>query len=148
MKVILLQDVAGIGQKHDIKHVSDGYAANFLFPRKFAEAATMQSLQKVEAEKMRKQAEAALRAELLQKTLGELSQETFSIVRKAAPEGHLFAGIHKEDIATLLRNEKNIDIPADIIELEKPIKETGSHKIPISSGGKRVVLTLVVEASL
>ena len=123
MKIILIQDVSGIGRKYEVKNVADGYAINFLFPRKLAVLATDKELKKIEIEKIRNEAEKGIQNELLEKNLKDLDGKIITIQGKASKTGHLFAGIHKEEIAKLA------NIPANLINLEHSIKEIGTHKI-------------------
>lgn len=131
MKVILLQDVPGIGKKYDIKNVSNGYARNFLIPRKLAQIATTQSIQSIEKQKKQKEQEKEVQKDILGKNIETLENLTISVTEKASEKGHLFAGIDKEKISKILKEQKQIDIPVDIIELEKPIKEIGEYKIKV-----------------
>lgn len=131
MKVILLQDVPGMGGKYEIKNVSDGYARNFLIPRKLAQIATTQSIQSIEKQKKQKEQEKEVQKDILGKNIEALENLTISVTEKANEKGHLFAGIHREEISRILKEQKQIDIPPDIIELEKPIKEIGEYKIKV-----------------
>lgn len=131
MKVILLHDVPNIGRKYDIKNVSDGYARNFLFPRKLAQIATTQNIQVIEKQKKQHEQEKEIQKDILKKNIEVLEGLEISITKKTNEKGHLFAGINKEDVAKILKEQKHIDIPADIIELEKPIKEIGEYKIKV-----------------
>ncbi|MBU3925740.1 50S ribosomal protein L9 [Patescibacteria group bacterium] len=131
MKVILLNNVPNVGKKHDIKNVSDGYARNFLFPRKLAQEANTQNIQL--AEKQKKQAEELKETQktILEKNLEALNGIEIFLKEKTNEKGHLFKGITKKRISEILKKEKNIEIPEEIIELDKSIKEIGEHKIKI-----------------
>ncbi len=138
MKVILLHDVPNIGRKYEIKNVSDGYARNFLFPRKLARIATMQNIQDIEKQKKRHEQEKEIQKDILEKNIAALDGLEISITEKANEKGHLFAGIRKEEISKILKEQKHLDIPSGIIELEKPIKEIGEYKIKVKN--KEIVL--------
>lgn len=144
MKVLLLKDVPKIGRKNDIKEVSDGYARNFLFPKKLAEPATKDTAVRVakiktETEQMKK-----VNEDLLLKNLKSLAETPIVIQGKANEKGHLFAAIHKEEILLKLK-EYGLSIPEACIELNKPIKEMGSHAISLKTGTKRFTFTLLVD---
>ncbi len=131
MKIILSQDVPGLGRKYDVKEVRDGYARNFLIARGLAEPA---SPKKIEAVKIReKQIEQLKKVDedILGKNLKALEGLKISIKEKANEKGHLFAGIREEDISRILKDQKRINISADMISLEEPIKETGEHKVKV-----------------
>ena len=123
MKIIFLQDVAGTGRKGDVKNVSDGYFSNFLLPRKLASLATPAAIKKFELEREKINTERKIQDDLLDKSLADLNGKTFTVKAKAGETGHLFAGIHVEEVAKL------VQLPASIIELPHPIKEIGSHRI-------------------
>lgn len=140
MKVILLKDVARVGQHGTLKDVADGYALNFLIARGLAVQATPEKLvafevaQKREVE-MREQERIAL-----VKNVQSLEGSRFEIKVRATPKGGLFKSITTADIIKLL----NADIPEDAIRLEKPIKETGDHKIAIISGDAKAEIILSI----
>lgn len=140
MKVILLQDVPKLGNKYDVKNVSDGYARNFLFPRKLGEIATEKKIKEIETKKKQGEQIREIDKDILEKNIGELDGVKISIEEKANEKGHLFAGIHKEEISKILKEQKHIDIPIELIDLEHPIKETGEHKIPVK--GKEFILEI------
>lgn len=133
MKVILLHDVPNIGRKYETKNVSDGYARNFLFPRKLAQIATTQNIQAIEKQKKQHEQEKEIQKDILEKNIEALEGLEISVIEKANEKGHLFAGIRKEEISKILKEQKHLDIPVDIIELEKPIKEIGEYKIKVKS---------------
>ncbi len=143
MKIILLQDVPGLGRKYDVKDVRDGYARNFLIARKLAEPATNK---KIEAIKIREKQVEQLKKidkDILEKNLRALEGLRVSIKQKANEKGHLFAGIREEDISKILKEQKHIDIPADMINIAEPIKETGEHEI--KAGDKEFVFEVLAE---
>lgn len=129
MKVILLHDVPNVGRKYEVKNVSDGFARNFLFVKKLAEIATTQSIQAIDAKKRQDEQKKGIQSDILDKNIQALDGLKISIKEKANEKGHLFAGIRAKEIAKILKEQKNIEIPEEIIELEKPIKEKGEHKV-------------------
>ncbi len=143
MKVILTQNVSGLGKKYDVKNVSDGYARNFLIARGLAELATEKRVKAAETKKKQVEQLREIDKDILEKNLAELEGVKVSTEEKANEKGHLFAGIHKEEISEILKKQKHIDIPAELIEIEHPIKETGEHKI--KAGGKEFILEVMAE---
>ncbi|MDD4988940.1 MAG: 50S ribosomal protein L9 [Candidatus Pacebacteria bacterium] len=147
MKVILLKDSKNIGKKYDVKDVSDGHALNLLFPQGIAEVATVASLKKLEVLKSRDMEDRKIQENLLMKNLKAVGVLKIVMKEKANEKGHLFAQIHKEEIAKAVKAQSELDILPDFIVLEKPIKEVGEHKIEVKAGEKSAVFNLVVEAT-
>ncbi len=141
MKVILLQDVPGTGRKYDVKEVRDGYGRNFLIARNLAKLATPQAIKKIEEEKKIQEEERKIQEDLLEKTLAGLENLKITIDAKENEKGHLFAGIHIKEIREALKKQHHLEIPEDMIELNKPIKETGEHKIKIK--GREIILEII-----
>ncbi len=147
MKVILLKDISGVGRKHDVKDVSDGHARNFLFPRGFAQEASASRLRQVES--LRKTSEEGRRVqkELLLKNLEALKGVRISLSGKANEQGHLFKGIHKEEIVTALHTEARVELLPEHLLLEHPIKAVGEHVVSVAADGKQSSFVLVVTAA-
>ncbi|MEN9649505.1 MAG: ribosomal protein large subunit ribosomal protein [Candidatus Parcubacteria bacterium] len=146
MKVILLRDVPKVGHKYQIVDVADGFATNSLFPKGLVELATPKALKRVEAIKASEAAERKIQEDLLIKNLGAISGVTLEIVGKANEKGHLFKGIHKEEIVPALKEQTRLDIDPSFIDLEKPIKEVGEHKIHVKVQDKSAEFTLNIKA--
>lgn len=146
MKVILLKDVPKIGRKYDIKNVADGYALNMLLPKKFAEIATPQAIKKVEEMKNNDLTQKRIQEELLNKNLETIKSLVINVKGKANDKGHLFAGITKEILVSEILKSSRLNIDSELIQLPKPIKEIGSHRIALETGNKRVEFTLIVES--
>ncbi len=147
MKVIFLKDVQNVGRKYDIKNVADGYAVNMLFPKKLAEIATPQAIKRVEDMKNNHLTQKRLQEELLHKNLETISSLTITVKGKANEKGHLFAGITKEILASEILKSSRLNLDPELIQLSKPVKEVGSHRVAVEAGNKRAEFTLVVEAN-
>ncbi|MEK7581859.1 MAG: 50S ribosomal protein L9 [Patescibacteria group bacterium] len=145
MKIILLKDVAGLGKRYEVKEVASGYARNFILPKGLAEPATEKALARVKDLTVMAEVEIKIQEELLRKNVKSLDGQKISITEKANDKGHLFAGIHKEELQKLLKENLHAEVPIDFIKLEKPIKETGEFEIEINNGEMKAVITLVVE---
>ena len=132
MKVIFTQDVPKIGKKGQIKEVSEGYAANFLFPKKLAQPATASAVAHAKAESERKaQAEKESLAEA--KRLAEAArgqQVTISVKEK---QGKLFGSVGSKEVAAALRQVK-LFIPEQAIVIRKPFKEIGTYDVKLDFG--------------
>ena len=129
MKVILLQDITGVGRKGEVKNVSDGYARNFLLPNKLGQIATPSAI--ASADKLKKQMEQDkdVQKDILEKNIKGLKDLKVQLKAKANEKGHLFSIIHPDEISKILKEQHHLDIPSKMIEIEKPIKELGEHII-------------------
>jgi len=145
MKVILLQNVSNMGQKYDIKNVSSGYARNYLIPRKLAEIATDKSVKNIEILKKAHDAEIRVHKDLLAKNIEDLSDVTVLLKEKANEKGHLFAGVHNDEIVSAVKEQTHLDISPDFIKLKEPIKEIGEYDITVESEGKKSIFKLKIE---
>ena len=145
MRVIFLQDVPRVGRRHDIKEVNDGYAMNFLLPRKLAEPATMSAVAKLEQRKKNIEIEREVQEDLLMKNLEEIKGKTVTIKVKADGKGHLFSAIHPKMIVEVMSKENHAQVAEEFIVLEKPIKTIGEFEIPIEVKGKKSSFKLIVQ---
>ena len=148
MKVILQQDVRGQGKKGQMVEVSDGYARNFLLPRKLAVLATAENVNTMkQQEKARKAQEAAEKAEAeaLSKKLECL---TVTVAAKAGEGGRLFGAVTAKEISDCLSAQHNINIAKTKLVLEEPIKACGGYQVKAKLGYEisGTVKVLVVEA--
>ena len=110
MKVILLQDVKKMGKKGDVIEASDGYARNYLFPRKLAEEATANALHVVNAKKENERKKKLAELEAAQKLAAELKGKEVTINAKAGDNGRLFGAITNKDVAEAINSEFNLSI--------------------------------------
>ncbi|MEF9991506.1 MAG: 50S ribosomal protein L9 [Paraclostridium sp.] len=131
MKVILLKDIKGTGKKGDIKEVSDGYARNFLFPKKLAvqagntEIKELNEKQKSQEIKQQREYEAAVE---LGKKMEEMNVTIYS---KAGDGGRLFGSITSKDIAAQIKKEHGIEVDKRKVILDEPIRTLGSSFVEI-----------------
>ena len=146
MKVVFLEDVEGVAQSGQIKEVASGYARNYLFPRKLAVAATKEALSQYESQRQafeRKQAK--LEAEAV-KLAEELSKVTVTVKARAGEENRLYGSVTNSDIAEALEKQSGQAVDKRKIELEEPIKRTGSYQVPIHLAKNAVAnITVVIE---
>lgn len=147
MKVILLKDVQKVGKKFQIVDVAEGFAMNSLIPRGLADTATGKALERAEKMQAEDQANKKVREDLLMKNLKDISGVIVEISGKANEKGHLFAGIHKAELVPALKEQTRLDIDADYIMLDKPIKEVGEHKIQVKVQEKTAEFILNIKAS-
>ena len=131
MKVILKADVKGTGKKGEVKSVSDGYARNFLFPKKLAEEATEGNLKQYDAMKVieaRKRAEEEKSAQELAK---KISSYNVVIKVKTGENGKLFGSITSKDISEQLKKQCKVDIDKKKFVLSEAIKVAGRYQVEV-----------------
>ena len=136
MKIILLQDVEGLGKAGDLKEVANGYARNYLLPRHLAAGATpgliANRAQRIAAEqrKIEKQTEANRQ---LAERLGQVS---LTVKAKVGRQGRLYGSITSQDIAAYLQQAENLTIDRRLIEMPEPIRTLGTFTIPVKVATK------------
>ena len=134
MKVILQQDVKGQGKKGQLIEASDGYARNFLLPRKLAVEATPDNVNKMKMQdKARKAQEAAERAEA-QAAAEKLKSCTVQLTAKAGNGGRLFGAVTTKEIADALKEQFGLEINKAKIVQEEPIKSFGTYELKCKLG--------------
>jgi large subunit ribosomal protein L9 len=130
MKVILLDDVQKLGRRGEVRDVSDGYARNFLIPKKLALSASEGNLKNLEHIKRQANAKAERvksDAEALQARIEAL---TYEERRQASEEGKLFGSVTSQDIADFL-GRHGITIERRRVQLDEPIKTLGDSTVPV-----------------
>ncbi len=142
MKVIFKKDVSNIGRKFQVKDVADGYALNFLLPKGLAECATPQKIKELESKQQQIAESSAERNQMVISQLNELEGKGIALKVKANEKGHLFKGVHKEDVLKAL----NLQLEENEVSFNEPIKETGKHEIEVSVGDNKTKLILDVQA--
>lgn len=131
MKVILLQDVPGTGKKNQIVQVSDGYARNFLFPRKAAMEATGGAVREVERRnEAERQREAERRAEA-EKIAAGLKGKTITIRAKAGDKGRLYGSVTVQEVADALEAQHAVTVDKRKLDLKEPIRTLGESSVAV-----------------
>ncbi len=130
MKIILVQDVAGLGEEGEARDVAKGYARNYLFPKGYAVEDTpfnrnrmKEQQKKIELRKVRKREEA-------QKLADDLSNLSINITAAVGKNEKLFGAIHEQEIMKAL-DEQGYQIEKKNILLDEPIKQTGAYKVAV-----------------
>ena len=129
MKVILLKDVRKLGKKDEVMEVSDGYARNFLFPKKLAVEANNENMSKLKAKKQSEQYKKDVNKENAEKIAKKLDDITLTIKVKAGENGKIFGGVTSKEISEELKKQYKIDIDKKKIILNENIKNLGSFDI-------------------
>ena len=130
MKVILLQVVKKMGKKGDVIEASDGYARNYLFPRKLAEEATANALHVVNAKKENERKKKLAELEAAQKLAAELKGKEVTINAKAGDNGRLFGAITNKDVAEAINSEFNLSIDKKKVVVNT-IKVAGTYEVEV-----------------
>ena len=147
MKVILQQDVKGQGKKGQMVNVSDGYARNFLFPKKLAVEATADNVNTMklqEKARLTKLAEEKAQAQAIAEQLKEL---TVRVVAKGGNGGRLFGAVTTKEVSDALKAQHSIEISKAKLVLDEPIKSFGGYELKAKLGHdvNAVVKVVVVE---
>ena len=131
MKVILLQDVKDIGKRDDIVNVSDGYARNFLFPRKWAMEATENAVKVVERKReaeRRKEAEARAAAE---ETAAKLKNKVVVLKVKCGEKGRLYGSVTAQEVADAIKAGYGVDVDKRKVEIKDPVRQLGDYEVTV-----------------
>ncbi len=131
MKVILTQDIKGVGKKDEIINANDGYARNFLFPKKLAVEANNQNMNLLQGRKDSANYKKEQDKEKANEIKEKISKIMLKIEVKAGESGKIFGSITSKEIAAELKKQYNIDIDKKKINLKEPIKELGTFTIDV-----------------
>ena len=134
MKVILQQDVKGQGKKGQMVEVSEGYARNFLLPRKMAVPATADAINTMNLKEKAKKAEEARQKALAEETAEKLKECMVKLTARAGAGGKLFGAVTTKEISEGLQKQYGIDVPKQKLVLEDPIKAFGSYQVKAKLG--------------
>ena len=130
MKVILKEDVKKLGEEGDIVEVADGYARNYLIPRKLVVEATRQKVKSLKREEKLQQKKEKEKIQQAEKIAKKIEDRIFEFSVKAGEEGRLFGSVTSKDIAEKV-NDAGFEIEKKNIQLEDKIKSLGTHKVPV-----------------
>ncbi len=131
MEVILLADVEKVGLRGDVVDVARGYARNFLFPRKLAEAATPGRIEDVRRREAQRARQEARTVEQAREIAELLSKTVLRFEVKAGPAGALFGSVTASDVADELWRARKVRVDRRRIAIEEPIKRVGRYDVPV-----------------
>lgn len=131
VKVILKADIKGVGKKDEIINASDGYARNFLFPKKLAVEANNENISKWKAKQQSAQYQKQQEKEEAMKIADKLSKISIRIQVKAGENGKIFGGVSSKEISELLEKQYQIRVDKKKIDLKEPIKTLGIRTVEI-----------------
>ncbi len=131
MEIILLEDVKSLGKKGDVVKVSDGYARNFIMPRKLGVEATPKNLNDL---KIQKAQEAKRQAELLEEAknfCAEIEKKSITVSIREGEGGKSFGSVSTKELVAAIKEQLGYDIDKKKLLLAEPIKNSGEYKLPI-----------------
>lgn len=131
MKVILLDNIKGVGKKDEVINASDGYARNFLFPKKLAVEANSENMSKLKAKQDANEYKKSQEKEEAQKQAEKLKGILLKIAVKSGENGRIFGSITSKEIADSLKEQYKIEVDKKKIDLKEPIKTLGSFTVSI-----------------
>ena len=129
MKVILKDNIKGVGKKNEVINASDGYARNFLFPKNLAVEATPENMQKLNSQNQAKQYRKDQEKEQAQEIAKKLETLTVEIKVQAGENGKIFGSVSSKEISESLEKQYKIIIDKKKIEIKEPIKVLGTRTV-------------------
>ena len=147
MKVVLLADVKGSGKKGELVNVSDGYARNFLFPKKLAKEANAQALNELKNAEESKAFKIKQETEAAQASADKINGKSVSILAKAGQGGKLFGSVTAKEIAEAIKKKYGVDVDKRKIDTKGDMKAFGTYEceVKLYSGITATVKAVVTE---
>jgi large subunit ribosomal protein L9 len=134
MKVILMTDVPALGHRGETREVANGYARNFLLPRKLAVPATPANLKNVEHLKRQRAKEEDRALEVARATAARIDALTLTVTARASEDGRLYGSVSAQDVVEFLERHQ-VPVEKRRVQLEEPIKALGEYKVPVRLHG-------------
>ncbi len=131
MKVVLLQDVKGTGKKGELVNVSDGYARNFLMPRKLAKEADAQAINELKNAEQSRLHKIAVETEQAKASAKMLEGQTLVMTAKAGQGGRLFGSVTSKEVANEIKQKFSLAVDKRKVVLESDIKAFGTYKCEV-----------------
>ena len=131
MKVILLQDVKSLGKKGEIVNVNDGYARNFILPKKLGVEATGKNLNDLKLQKNNEKKVAQENLDAAKKLTAELAEGKVELAIKVGEGGRAFGSVSSKEIAAAVKEQMNLEVDKKKIQLKEAIKSLGTHIVSV-----------------
>lgn len=148
MRVLLLKNVPKVGMAGSVVTVAEGYARNFLFPKKLASVATNDSIAMVAANKARQSRAEEMRLQAAEKAKRKLTRTKYFINKPTNEQGTLFAAVSASELADLVSKHK-YPVSPDQIVISQPLKTIGEHIVHIRlETGERVPVTIILQSQV
>lgn len=132
MKVILLGEIKGKGGEGDVVDVAQGYAENYLFPKKLAVAATKGNLKQLEERRNNIEKREAVRIADANALKESIDGKSVTVDAKVGDEGVLFGSVTASMVADAIKADLGVEVDRKRVELGKPIKVAGAHEVPVA----------------
>jgi large subunit ribosomal protein L9 len=144
MRVILLQNIKGVGQIGDVKDVNDGYGRNYLLPRSLAKSASPDALK--QAEELRSKREIIMKEQenKAREVAEKIKDVTLELSEKTNEKGKLFAAVGKKEIAHKLKEKTGVHVEEDMLQLDEHIKTIGEHTVQLELAPQVIVPLKIV----
>ena len=134
MKVILLEDVKGSGKKGELINASDGYARNFLLPKKLAMEATSQAMNELKQKEAAKERRLALEKQAAMDSAAVIKEKTVKMTGAAGSNGKLFGSITAADVAAEIKKQFGVEVDKKKVSIEGDIKSFGTFNAEVKFG--------------
>lgn len=144
MKIILLEDVKALGKKGEIVNVNDGYARNFILPKKLGVEANSKNLNDLKLQNANQEKVAQETLEAARKLAAELEAGKIEVKIKTGEGGKTFGSISTKEIAAEVKNQMGLEIDKKKVQLKDAIKTLGTHTVPVKLHAKVVAGLKVV----
>lgn len=131
MKVILLQDVKSVGKKGDITEANDGYARNFLLPKKYAVEANSKNLNDLKLQNANRDKVAAEKLKEAEDFAKELESKSVTLTIKAGEGGKAFGSVSGKEIVAAYKDQLGLTLDKKKLQLDEPIRAFGTYNVPI-----------------
>src|SRR5699024_7568872 len=131
MKVILLQDVKSLGKKGEIVNVNDGYARNFILPKKLGVEATGKNLNDLKLQKNNEKKVAQENLDAAKKLAAELAEGKVELAIKVGEGGRAFGSVSSKEIAAAVKEQMGLELDKKKISLKEPVKSLGTHIVTV-----------------
>lgn len=131
MKILLLQDVKKLGKAGEIVDVSDGYAKNYIIPKKLGREATAQVMNNWKQQKASEANRKEMEKQQAIATVKDLGNKVITLKEKAGQDGRLFGSVTAKDLAEALKTQYGIDVDRKKINLKDPIRAVGNYSVEI-----------------
>lgn len=131
MKVILLQDVKALGKKGEVVNVNDGYARNFILPKKLGVEANNKNLNELKLQKKKEDKIAQENLDAAKQLKAELEAGKVELSIKVGEGGKTFGSISSKEIAAAVKDQMGLEADKKKIQLKETIKTLGTHNVPV-----------------
>lgn len=131
MEVVLLEDVKSLGKKGQIVKVNEGYARNFILPKKLGVEATSKNLNDMKLKKANEEKVAAQQLKAAKELAEKLEKSEVTLSIKAGDNGKAFGSVSGKEIAKAIEEQLNLDIDKKKLVLPEPLKTFGTHQVPV-----------------